>query len=347
MTAPIGRCVFAASAALAILSCDVGAALGQDACSVGLPNFTDEPIRLVTKTGELHGTLDLPMGKGPFPVVVILAGSGPTDRDGNQPQIKNDSLKLLGQWLAEHGIAAVRYDRRGIGESREACLAETDFRFDMLIEDAAAWVEHLHKDRRFSRVGIVGHSEGSLVGMLAAKRSKAACFVSLAGTGRSAPEGLRAQLRRNLPEVLKDLREKCDKIIDELAAGRSVAEVPEELTSLFRPSVQPYLISLFKYDPVVEIKTLKIPVLLVQGTTDLQVPVADGKLLATAKPDARWLEIEGMNHVLKIARTDAEQKAAYFDPKVPLAPGLASGIGEFLVGVKPGATSPKAGSYPP
>ena len=207
----------------------------------------EEPIRLVTKTGELHGSLDLPAGAGPFPVVVILAGSGPTDRDGNQPGLKNDSLKMVGRGLAERGIAALRYDRRGIGKSREACLKEEDLRFDLLADDAAAWVKLLRTDRRFGKVGIVGHSEGSLSGMLAAKRANADAFVSLAGTGRDAPSGLRSQIARNLPPAYKELKEKSDQIIAELAAGRTVAEIPKLLESLFRPSVQPYLISVLAF----------------------------------------------------------------------------------------------------
>jgi uncharacterized protein len=294
------------------------------------PAAAGEPIRLTTMNGQLDGTLDLPPGSGPFPVVIILGGSGPTDRDGNQPQLKNDSLKQLGRGLAKRGIAALRYDRRGIGKSREACRKEEDLRFDMLADDAVAWVGFLRKDRRFGKVGIVGHSEGSLVGMLAAKRAKADAFVSLAGTGRDAPSGLRAQLARNLPPAYSELKEKSDQIITELAAGRTVADVPKLLSSLFRPSVQPYLISYFKYDPTREISELHVPVMLVQGTTDLQVLMDDAKLLAAAKNDAKWLEIKEMNHMLKHARDLDEQMATYNDPNLPLAPGLVEGVSEFL-----------------
>jgi uncharacterized protein len=315
----------------------VGFLLGGQEVAEGEPpqpppasSRAEAPIRLLTKTGDLHGTLDLPAGAGPFPVVVMLGGSGPTDRDGNQPGVKNDSLKMVGHGLAERGIAALRYDRRGIGQSRKACLNEEDLRFDLLADDAAAWVILLRKDQRFGKVGIVGHSEGSLVGMLAANRANADAFVSLAGTGRDAPSGLRSQLARNLPPAYKELKEKSDQIIAELAAGRTVAEIPKLLESLFRPSVQPYLISYFKYDPAREIVALRVPVLIVQGTTDLQVLLEDAKLLATAKKDARWLEIKEMNHVLKHAATLDEQVATYSDPKAPLAPGLVEGIANFL-----------------
>jgi len=283
--------------------------------------------RLEVKSGTLHGVIDLPKGDGPFPVMVLLAGSGPTDRDGNQPKLKNDCLKALGQGLAEKGIAVLRYDRRGIGKSAAAQPKEDDFRFEMLAEDAAAWVKQLRKDARFTKVGIMGHSEGSLVGILAAKEAKVDAFVALAGAGRAAPIILREQLTKNLS---KDWKEKSDKIIDELVAGRTVAEVPKELASLFRPSVQPYIISMFKYDPAKELSKLEVPVLVVQGTTDFQITVEDAKRLAAACKDAKLCIIEGMNHVLKSAKAPLEQVVSYSDPKMPLAPELVDEIAGFL-----------------
>ena len=287
----------------------------------------DTAIELETRTGKLHGTLDLPAGAGPFPVVVLIAGSGPTDRDGNQPLMKNDSLKLLGQGLAAQGIAVLRFDKRAIAKSAAAGVKEADLRFDMYVADVVDWIALLRKDKRFTRVGVVGHSEGSLIGMLAAKQAKADAFVSLAGAGRGAPDVLREQLNKNLPDGLK---KPAMQTIDELAAGRTVADPPILLAALFRPSVQPYLISWFKYDPAREIAALDVPVLLVQGSTDLQITSADAKRLAEAKKDARLVEIEGMNHVLKRAATPAEQTKSYSDPSLPLAPELLKEVGPFL-----------------
>jgi pimeloyl-ACP methyl ester carboxylesterase len=285
------------------------------------------PIQLAIKPGTLYGVIDLPAGDGPFPIVVSIAGSGPTDRDGNQPRMKNDSLKLLGQKLAAKGIAVLRYDRRGIGQSRKTAPKEEDLTIDLLADDVVEWIKLLRKDKRFSRIGIVGHSEGALVGTLAARRAPADAFVSLAGVGRKIHVVLAEQLAKNLPA---DLKQKSDTIIDELVAGRRVAEIPKELTSLFRPSVQPFLISKFKYDPAQELAKLKMPVLIVQGTTDLQSRVEDAKALAEARKDAKLLLIEGMNHTLRKASTQAEQTKAYFDPSLPLAPGLADDIATFL-----------------
>ena len=284
---------------------------------------------LKTKSGTLYGTLDLPDGNGPFPVVVIIAGSGPTDRDGNQLLMKNDSLKLLGAALAAKSIAAFRYDKRGIGESAPAGGKEEDLRFETLVDDAAAWVEQLSKDKRFSKVGILGHSEGSLIGMVAAKQAKADAFVSIAGSGRGFSELLREQLTKNLAQR-PDLSKRSLQILDELVAGRMVEDVPTELAGELRPSVQPYAISMFKYDPTKEIASLEIPVMIVQGTTDIQVSVEDAKRLAAANKNTQLSIINGMNHVMKHATTTPEQQAAYTDPSLPLVPKLLDETTAFL-----------------
>jgi pimeloyl-ACP methyl ester carboxylesterase len=284
-------------------------------------------VQLETKTGTLHGTIDIPAGNGPFPIVILLPGSGPTDRDGNQTQMKNDCLKQLGQGLAGKGIAVLRYDRRGVGKSSAAAPKEEDYRFEMLIEDVVAWVEFLKKDARFTGIGIAGHSEGALVGMLAAKRAPVAAYVSLAGAGRRLTDVLREQLGKNLPESQKA---KWEPIVNELEAGRTVDDVPKDLLVLFRPSVQPYLISLFKLDPARELAEVKVPVLIVQGTTDLQVTTADSKRLSEAKKDAKLFVVENMNHLFKRATTNAEQQAAYFNPNVPVMPEIIDEVASFL-----------------
>ena len=311
---------------LLTIHCAVANASG-DGKKPSSPPVTESPIQLSIPAGTLYGSLDLPPGDGPFPIVLSIAGSGPTDRDGNQPGMKNNGLKLLGQGLAAKGIAVLRYDRRGVGQSKKAAPREENFRFEMLTDDAVAWVKLLRKDKRFSRVGIIGHSEGALVGMLAARRAPADAFVSLAGVGRKPHLVLREQLAKNLPARLN---EKSGRIIDELVAGRPVPDVPKELAGLFRPSVQPFLIAECKLDPAEEMARLKMPVLIVQGTTDLQVAVVDAKTLAAAKKDAKLLLLDGMNHVLRKASSQWQQLRSYYDSSQPLMPGLTEEVVAFL-----------------
>jgi hypothetical protein len=280
--------------------------------------------------GAIHGTLLLPADVSkPVPVVLIIAGSGPTDRDGNNPIIPghNDSLKMLATDFAMNGIASLRYDKRGIGQSAVPGQKESDLRFDTYVDDAVAWCNQLH-EKRFSGVVIAGHSEGSLIGMIAARKCGAAGFISLEGAGFPAADILRTQLKGRLPEQLQADNER---ILKSLEAGRTVDDVPQTLISLYRASVQPYLISWFKYEPANEIAALKIPVLIVQGTTDVQVSMADAKRLAGANPKAKLVTIEGMNHILKMVSGDIQaQLPSYGDPKLQLSEKLTPELVQFV-----------------
>ncbi len=296
-------------------------------CTNLTAQVADLPITLETETGKIEGALLVPEGKAKFPLVLIIAGSGPTDRDGNNPVMKNNSLKMLAVGLVENGIASVRYDKRGVGESKSAALSESDLRFENYVQDARAWVEFLSKDNRFSEIIILGHSEGSLIGMIAAQNSEVDKFISLAGVGSPAGEIIREQLKPQPPFVL----EQSLPILEKLEKGETVAEVPPMLASLFRPSVQPYLISWFRYDPRQELAKLNKPVLIIQGTTDLQVGVADAEKLADATKRAELQIIEGMNHILKEAESDrAKNLATYSIADLPLKTDLVKSVVEFI-----------------
>ncbi|NLS44726.1 MAG: alpha/beta hydrolase [Firmicutes bacterium] len=291
-----------------------------------------EEITLKTPTGNIHGTLQVPETARKYPVVLIIAGSGPTDRDGNSPLLlgRNDSLKMIALGLQENGIASVRYDKRGIAGSSDAMAGKTeaDLRFDDYVDDAVAWVEDLQKDSRFSHVIILGHSEGALIGTAAANKTPGLSgIISISGAGRPAYDLITEQLSNEE----KEIRDEACKILNELREGRLIGEIRPELMPLFRPSVQPYLISWFKYNPVDEIRNLDIPLLILHGTTDIQVNVEDAKLLKDANQDARLKIIDGMNHVLKSVSLDPQENlAAYSDPSLPLAPGFLKEIVSFI-----------------
>jgi len=298
----------------------------------------ETPITLDTPTGQLAGTLELPAGADKPRVALLIAGSGPTDRDGNSSLIpgRNDSLKLLATGLAEAGIATVRYDKRGIGGSHAAGSAESALRFEMFVDDAAAWIARLKADPRFASVAVIGHSEGSLIGMLAARQADAAAFVSIAGIADGASTLMRKQLEGKLPP---ELEKESERILVSLESGVVVDPVPPALTTLFRPSVQPYLISWFKYVPAQRIAELTMPVLVVQGNTDIQVDVVQANRLHGARPGAKLAIIPGMNHVFKHVRAVPElQVASYGDPSLPVSPLLVKSIADFLQ--QGGATAP-------
>ncbi|MFH0066982.1 alpha/beta hydrolase family protein [Peribacillus sp. NPDC056705] len=291
---------------------------------------TGEIVQADLKNGTIKGLLETPKNEGPFPVMIIIAGSGPTDKDGNSIANpgKNNSLKMLAESLAEKGIASIRYDKRGIGENMQLAGKEKDLRFEQYIDDAAAWAQFAKKDGRFSKVGIIGHSEGSLIGMAAAKKTETDIFISLAGAGEPIDQVLIKQLEEQLtPTLLTESKE----ILAKLKQGKQIGTVSADLQSVFRPSVQPYMISWIQYNPIELVKELNIPVLIVNGNRDIQVPATNAKALHNEKKDSELLILEKMNHVLKEAPEDRKGNlATYTNPELPLSPGLVNGIIEFL-----------------
>jgi len=291
--------------------------------------FSESEIILNTATGDIYGTLTAPGNIKSSPIVIIIPGSGPTDRDCNSPLgVHTNAYKMLSEGLAIHGISSLRFDKRGIGKSKVAMTSESDLRFETYINDVLSWISLLKKDRRFSKIILLGHSEGSLIGMAAAWQGDVSGFISIAGPGKPADKILQEQLKTKLPPPLLDA---SDKILDSLRAGMTVSKVDPNLMALYRPSVQPYLISWIKYDPAQEISKLKMPVLIIQGTTDLQVTVEDAKLLSASRPDARLLIIESMNHVLKESDADPQRNmATYTNAELPLKSGLIDEITDFV-----------------
>ncbi|MBM6444826.1 alpha/beta fold hydrolase [Pseudomonas sp. MIL9] len=291
------------------------------------------PITLDTGSGELFGSLLLPKSDTPVPVVLIISGSGPTDRDGNNPDGgRNDSLKRLAWVLAKHNIASVRYDKRGVAASLAATPDERNLTLEAYVSDAEAWGRKLKADPRFGKLILLGHSEGALIASLAAPSVDAAAVISLSGSARPIDQVVRQQLSNHLPPPLM-LR--SNELLDSLKAGKTDDNVPPPLQAIFRPSVQPYLISLFRQDPAAAFAKLKMPALIIQGSNDIQVGVNDAKMLKAAKPDAELALIEGMNHVMRIVPNDVKrQLASYRDPQLPLAAELGTRILGFIDGIR-------------
>ena len=291
------------------------------------PVSTD--IALPAQPAPLHGTLLTP--EAPTAVAVILPGSGPTDRDGNSPMgVAASTYRMLAEGLAEQGIATVRIDKRGIAASAPAGLDETKLRFDDYAADARAWAAEAASRTDQSCAWLIGHSEGALVALKAVEGEddKICGLILLSGAGRPAGVVIREQLQAGLPEPLKT---QAFAVLTELEAGRTVADTPPALAALFRPSVQPYLISWLPLDPAALLAAYDGPVFIGQGTTDLQIGVTDAQGLAAADPKATLKVWDGVNHLLKTAPADrAANLATYADPALPLAPGLAQDVATFI-----------------
>ncbi|MFV3404997.1 MULTISPECIES: alpha/beta hydrolase [Pseudomonas] len=308
--------------ALLLLLC---ASLAQAAA----PTVLQRPIDLDTGAGVLHGSLLLPQQDTPPPVVLIIAGSGPTDRDGNNPASgRIDNLKRLALLLANAHIASVRFDKRGVAASQPATPDERDLSVERYVADVVAWGQLLRHDPRFGPLILVGHSEGALIASLAAEQAGASAVITLAGSGRPVADVLREQLAQRLPPAQLAAGVA---VIDRLQAGQTSLEVPTLLRQVFRPSVQPYLITLLRQDPAAAFARLQMPALIVQGRNDVQVEVADAEQLKAAKPDAQLALIDGMNHMLRISPKDmSQQRDSYRNPELPLARELGEQIVTFI-----------------
>jgi uncharacterized protein len=276
---------------------------------------------------SMYGSLYFPENVETADLVILIGGSGPTDRDGNQEGMINNSLKGLAQGLAEKGIAAFSYDKRFLTEIKKGYeMDESALRFSDFSKDAKLVLEYFRKDERMKNIIFAGHSEGSLVGMLAAQNG-ADAFVSIAGGGRTSDEILVEQIAKNAPM----LKEETQRVLALLKKGETVEDFHPMLASLFRPSVQNYMISWLAIDPKVEIQRLKMPVMIINGTKDIQVEEKEAGYLREARPDAKLLIIENMNHVLKIIDGDLnENMKSYMDPELPVALELVEGIAEFV-----------------
>ncbi|AWA29817.1 alpha/beta hydrolase [Flavobacterium magnum] len=275
----------------------------------------------------IKGTLYTPQNASlKTKLVILIAGSGPTDRNGNQPGLENNSLKFLAQNLAQNGNAVYSYDKRIIALANSGKLDENSLSFEDFITDAKAVIAYFKSKKAYSKIIVAGHSEGSLIGMEAA-RGNADAYISIAGAGRSIDEVIMDQLKGQPQQMLDAAAEG----FATLKSGKTFKLEDPSLGMIFRESVQPYMISWIKYNPQQEIKSLTIPVLLVNGTKDLQVKVSEAELLKAAKPDAILKIIPDMNHVLKnIAAGDAENGASYTNPVLPLDTTFTHTVNQFI-----------------
>lgn len=292
--------------------------------------FIQSTITVGEGVNTLYGSLLIPGHKTKPPVVLIIAGSGPTDRDGNSPALpgKNNSLQMLAEELAIAGFASVRYDKRGIGESFAAGGSEENLRFQTYVGDVQLWIRQLSNDPRFGGVAVIGHSEGSTLGMLAVRDTKVQAYVSIAGPAQSASKILRTQLANKLPPDLASINES---ILSSLEKSEFVKDVPAPLLALYRPSVQNYLISWFPIVPAESIKKLEMPIAIFQGDTDIQVSVSQAVQLAQAQTKAELHIIKGMNHIMKTVPSDnAQQVASYSDPNLLLDENFVKKLLTFL-----------------
>ncbi|HSM62775.1 MAG TPA: alpha/beta hydrolase [Gillisia sp.] len=277
----------------------------------------------------IDGTLVLPQNEENPPLVVLVQGSGPIDRNGNGFMMKNNGSKLIAMELAENGIASFRFDKR-IFKMNKLKIREEELSFEDFVTDVNEILDYFKNQNKYSNIIIAGHSEGSLIGMLAAA-NKADAYISLAGAGRSIDKIIVDQLSKQSLE----LSENASNAFQEIKERGKTSNYNPLLQSIFRPSVQPFMRSWMKYEPTEEIAKLEMPVLIVNGSFDIQVDTAEAELLKEANPDAELVILEKMNHVFrKIEGDNLENTKAYNEPNRPLHPELIPTLVGFIKSVE-------------
>jgi hypothetical protein len=273
-------------------------------------------------------TLIAPVARADAPVVLIFSGSGPTNRDGNSPLgVSASYLAKVAKGLAALGIGSLRFDKRGIVGSPSAGREE-DLTIATYAEDGAAVLDWLRSRYRGNAMILLGHSEGGLIALAVARmRPDVAGLVLLATPGLAPADTLRWQLQA----LDEPLREQALAIAAAIEAGKAVEDVPPPLFPIFRPTVQPFLRSLFAIRPAEDLARLPVPALVIGGGRDLQVGRADFERLVAARPDVEGVWFEALNHVLVDAPAElSENLRTYSDPDLPLSPGLVEVIGGFI-----------------
>ena len=274
---------------------------------------------------SIHGTL-LESAESNSVLSIIISGSGPTDREGNSTYLESDYLKMLAEGLFENGISSYRYDKRGVGNSIGNIKSGDEVKFSDFINDAISIINHFRGTKKFKKIVVIGHSEGALIGMIAS-RLIADSFISIAGAGEDYLTIIQRQLSNRAPFV----KSMSDSIIEQLRDNKIVDSVSPPMNNLFNTANQRFLIDASRYEPVEEISKLGIPILIVQGTNDIQIEVNDAQMLDKAALKSRLEIIQGMNHVFRQASENyLLNMQTYGNPELPIDDSLIRVIVDFL-----------------
>ncbi|MFO0661798.1 MAG: alpha/beta fold hydrolase [Polyangiaceae bacterium] len=291
---------------------------------------TETALEILREGVPLRGTLWLPRNRSErVPVVLIAPGSGPTDRDGNNHSgLRTDMYRMLAIELAKHGVGSLRFDKRGVGQSGRNFDPAT-MTIDDLVQDTAAWLDQLRQAASIGSITLMGHSEGGEVALLVAQRHSIDGLILIATAGRTHRVVLREQLSRRLSQ---EQLTRFDHIADEIAAGRRVSDVPPEMWSVLRPTVQTFVRSDLDLDPLPLMSRVRAPTTVIQGDADVQIRPKDARLLHGAKRDSKLFIVPGMNHVLKQEFAVWLAQDSYMDAQRPLASGLVDAVLAGVVG---------------
>lgn len=285
-----------------------------------------EEILIMNDSIQLPGTLSYTKDLKSQPLVIYIHGSGNVDRNGNQAgvNINANYIKQLADSLNIRGIAFYRYDKR-TSNKENMKFVMNDLSFDSFVDDANLAINKFKDDDRFSSITLIGHSQGSLIAMLAAQKNVDK-YVSLAGIS----EDMGDFIINSYKQVSQETSDMAKEQINELKETGKIENVNPTLAHLFSKPNQPFFITWMAYNPSEEIKKLDIPILIINGTKDLQVKVEEAKKLHEAKPKSQLVLIENMNHVLKDIEKDEDNIKSYYSPDYPLSEELINTLEVFI-----------------
>lgn len=274
---------------------------------------------------HINGTLLTPNNTEKPNLAIIIAGSGPTDRDGNQNFLKSNNLKKIAIGLSKNNIATFRYDKRIVKQIRNRNV-DKNIMFTDFVTDAVSVLDYFKATKAYNKIYVIGHSQGSLVGLLAAKH-KADGFISLAGAGQTIDSIILEQVTKTAPQFAADTK----RVLDVLKKGETTKDFPAALGSLFNLETQPFIANWMTYNPVEEIAKLNMPCLIINGTKDLQVTETEANLLHEAANDSTLKIYENMNHILvTILGDNLENSKSYNEPYRKLTENLISDMVMFI-----------------
>ncbi len=283
-------------------------------------------VKNLSITKHVDGTLLLPEKNPDNTLVIIIPGSGPIDRDGNQNLQKSNAIKKLAEGLSSRNLATFRFDKRVVKQIRSGNI-DPNTKFDDFVIDGVDIVRFFSDSNQFDKIYLIGHSQGSLVGMLTARETAISGFISLAGAGNSIDVVIVEQIKQMAP----GLAETSANIFARIAEGELVEDYPPALASVFNTELQPFIANWMQYDPKDIIALLSIPILIVNGTKDLQVSLEEASLLHQANKNSQLEVIENMNHILVNIEGDRlENSKSYNEPKRPLSSSLIESLITFI-----------------
>ena len=291
--------------------------------AVSLAQVKSEEILIKNDSIELPGTLTYATEKSPL--IIWVHGSGNVDRNGNQlPMIKANYIKQLRDSINKEGISFYSYDKRTANKNNVVFMMKNGVDFKDFADDVQKVVTHFKNEKRFTSITLIGHSQGSLVAMLASKDIDK--YISVAGPSKSADKAIIKQIQEKAP-FLDSITKAHFK---ELKETGEIKVVNPMLLSIFAKPNQSFLNSWMQYNPSEEIKKLTIPVLIIQGDKDIQVQVSDAEALHEANQNSELLVIKNMNHVLKNIEKEEDNLASYYSADFSISKKLIETIIQFV-----------------